>query len=111
MLRVGLLVYFVCVLGFTSDSDSGDWFACTGCIVLFNLITLAERIDTVSTLCFMLGALVWGVSLQPAILNRCHLTLWLLIFSAFRNMIAIEAHATAAWRFSTMAEAYRIFVW
>jgi hypothetical protein len=24
---------------------------------------------------------------------------------------AIEAHATAAWRFSTMAEAYRIFVW
>ena len=111
MFRVGLLVYFIGVLGFTSDRDSGDWFACTGCIVLFSVITLAESIDTFSTLCFMLCALVWGVSLQPAILNRCHLTLWLLIFGAFRNMIAIEAHATAAWRFSTMAEAYRIFVW
>ena len=111
MLRACLLVYFLFVLGSTSDDDTGDRLTCVGCIVLFSCITLAERIAPVQSVCFMFSALAWGLYFQPAVLNRCHLTLWLLIFGAFRNLIALEAHATAAWKFATMADAYRIFMW
>ena len=110
MLRLCLLVFLVVVLGTTSEHDTGDRLTCTGCIVLFGGYMLAERIAPIETVCFILWTLIWGFVLQPAVLNRCHLTLWLLVFGAFRNLMALESHATAAWRFATMADVYRFWV-
>jgi hypothetical protein len=78
------------------------------CIGVFGCYILAERIAPVETIIVMLCSFYWGFILQPAVLNRCHLTLWLLIFNAFRNLVALESHATAAWRFSTTADVYRV---
>jgi hypothetical protein len=92
------------VLGLTSGTNTGDWLACAGCIALFSLFMLAERIVPLETMCFVLVAFVWGLIVQPAVLNRCHLTLWLLIFAAFRNLFTVGSHATNAWKFATMAD-------
>jgi hypothetical protein len=109
VLRACFLVFLIVVLGITSEHDTGDRLTCTGCIILFGSYMLAEQIAPLQTLCFMLLALVWGFILQPAFLNRCHLTMWLLIFGAFRNSIAQESHATAEWRYATMTDVYQFF--
>jgi hypothetical protein len=78
---------------------------------VFGGYLLAERVAPLATACFLLWVLGWGFAVQPAILNRCHLlTLWLLIFGALRNLVMFEARATSAWRFSTAADVYRVFV-
>ena len=94
----------------TSEHDTGDRLTCAGCIAVFGGYMLAERIAPVQTVCVMFFVFIWGFVLQPAVLNRCHLTLWLLILSAFRNLMALESHATAAWRFAMAADVYRFFV-
>ena len=66
---------------------------------------VAEMSFPLESLIAMLLALMWGFVAQPAVLNRCHLTLWLLIFGAFRNLFTMESHATAAWGFATAREA------
>jgi len=105
-----VLIYFITVLGLTSEHDTGDRLTCAGCILLFGGFTVVERIAPAESMCFMLIAFVWGFLVQPGILNRCHLTLWLLIFGAFRNLFVVESHATAAWGFVTMADVYKFLV-
>jgi hypothetical protein len=31
------------------------------------------------------------------ILNRCHLTIWLLVIESFHNLLTVDAHASFAW--------------
>ena len=69
---------------------------------------VVENIIPVESVCFMMTAFIWGLFLQPSIFNHCHLTLWLLIFQAFRNLFIVESHATTGWGFATMADAYRL---
>ena len=105
-----LLVYLIIVLQVTSTTDTGDRLTCAGCIVLIGGCTLVERIAPKTTAFFLGWALVWGFYMQPAVLNRCHLTLWLVILGAFRNLIALESRATAAWRFATLTDVFRFSV-
>ncbi len=109
MLRVCLLVLLFAVLAWTSEQDAGDRLTCALCIGVFGCYMLAENIAPMETIVLMLFSFCWGFVLQPAVLNRCHLTLWLLIFSAFRNLMTLESHATSAWRFATAADVYRVF--
>jgi hypothetical protein len=71
---------------------------------------IAEMSFPLESLFAVLLALMWGFVLQPAVLNRCHLTTWLLIFGAFRNLFAMESHATVAWGFATAREAMHVFI-
>jgi hypothetical protein len=103
-----VLGYFLIVLGLTSGKDSGDWIACAGCITLFGGFMVIENIVPVESVCFVITMYFWGFFLQPSILNNCHLTLWLLVFQAFRNLFIVESHATTGWGFATMADAYRL---
>ena len=81
---------------------------CTGCITLFGGFMVIENIVPVESVCFVITMCFWGFFLQPSILNNCHLTLWLLVFQAFRNLFIVESHATTGWGFATMADAYRL---
>ena len=110
VLRICVLVYFVMALGLTSGEDSGDWIRCAGCVAICGGFLFIENVVPVESICFTLIAFVWGLFIQPAVLNHCHLTLWLLIFSAFRNLFVVESHATAGWRFATMADVYRLMI-
>ena len=98
VLRICVLVYFVMALGLTSGEDSGDWIRCAGCVAICGGFLFIENVVPVE------------LFIQPAVLNHCHLTLWLLIFSAFRNLFVVESHATAGWRFATMADVYRLMI-
>ncbi len=71
---------------------------------------IVENVAPVETTCFMLAVFVWGLFLQPAVLNHCHLTVWLLIFGALRNVFLVESHATTGWGFTTMADANRVIL-
>ena len=51
---------------------------------------------------------IWGMLLQPAILNKCHLTVWLLIFEAVRNLAIVEQHATLSWWHTTINKVFRL---
>jgi hypothetical protein len=82
-MRVCLLVILFAVLVSTSEHDTGDRLTCTGCIVIFGGYMLVERIAPVETVVIMLFSLVWGFVVQPAVLNRCHLTIWLLFSALF----------------------------
>ena len=88
MIRALALVYLVLLLVVTSGKDSGDWLACAGCIALFSLSMMSQQIAPFEAACFMLVAFVWGLFVQPAVLNRCQLALWLLIFAAFSSVVA-----------------------
>jgi hypothetical protein len=105
-----VLGYFLIVLGLTGRNNHvSDWLTCAGCIALFSgFIMVVENTIPVESVCFMMTAFIWGLFLQPSIFNHCHLTLWLLIFQAFRNLFIVESHATAGWGFATMADAYRL---
>ena len=56
---------------------------------------------------FVICSLVWGFAFQPAVLNRCHLTLWLLAMESFRNLFTVESHATFEWGHATLGKAYQ----
>ncbi len=106
-----MLLILLIVLGATSEHDTGDRLTCAMCIILVGCYMLmAEQITPFPTMCFVLLALFWGFILQPSVLNRCHLTIWLLILGAFRNLITLETHATTAWRFSTISDVFRILL-
>ena len=59
---------------------------------------------------FILLAFVWSVYIQPAVLNRCHLTLWLLIFDALRNLAVVEDHLSFAWGFRRLRDGLKTLV-
>jgi hypothetical protein len=106
ILRLAVLGYFLVVLGWTSGEDSGDWIRCAGCIVVCAGFLFVENVVPFESMCFTLAAVIWGFFIQPAILNHCHLTVWLLIFSAFRNLFVPDA--STGWRFATMKDAIRL---
>ena len=108
VLRSIVLGYFLIVLGLTSGKDSGDWTRCAGCIGVCAAFLFIENVVRWESMGFTLAAVVWGFVVQPAVLNHCHLTVWLLIFSAFRNLFVLEVHSTAGWRFATMKDAIRL---
>ena len=57
----------------------------------------AEKKRT-AAIVFALTACVWALVVRPGILNRCQLTLWLLLFEAARNLCCVvETHATPSW--------------
>ena len=71
------------------NNDTGDYIACAGSIVLFCALMLfeKEKIHPAAPVCF-------GIT---AILNRCHLTIWLLVIESFHNLLTVDAHASFAW--------------
>ena len=93
------MIVLVVVMGLTSENDTGDRLTCSIGILLFCVGLFHER----KRLAILFGFLasVWAVVLQPGILNRCHLTLWILIFEAFRNLVVVENHVTLSWGHAT----------
>ena len=81
------------------NNDTGDYIACAGSIVLFCALMLfeKEKIHPAAPVCFGITALTWGLMIQPPILNRCHLTIWLLVIESFHNLLTVDAHASFAW--------------
>ena len=97
-----MLLCFIIVLASTSGEDSGDYLRCSLCIVLCSGYMAVET--PIASICFMLAAFVWGFVLQPAVLNHCHLTVWLLVFGALRNWLLAES----GWGFATVLGACRV---
>lgn len=97
------------MLGLVSEHDSGDKLACTGSIVMFCSFMLFESKikHPAAPVCFMMASLMWGFVLQPAVLNRCHLTLWLLLIESFRNLLTANTRATFTWGHATLGNVYR----
>ena len=93
-LRIGYTAVLILVMTFSSKVDSGDYLVCTVGLILFDVALMTENI--LAAVIFGYSVLCWGIA-QPAILNRCHLVLWLLIFNAIRNLVIVENHSTVSW--------------
>jgi hypothetical protein len=99
------LAFFVIILITTSKEDvSDDLTACRACIGLFSAHVLFETSFSIIPVIFILIAFFWTFYIQPAVLNRCHLTLWMLIFDALRNVAVVEDHFSFAWGFKKLRE-------
>jgi hypothetical protein len=99
--RVAYLVLFLVILAFTSFEDSGDRLTCTVCICLFSFHIFVET-HSIIPVVFTPTALYWSFYIQPAVLNRCHLTVWLLVLDALRNLAVVDDHVSFAWGFSAL---------
>ena len=103
LFRFSVFAFFIAELasigGGGGNTDTGDYFACAGSIVLFCALMLfeKEKIHPAAPVCFGIVALSWGLIIQPPILNRCHLTIWLLVIESFHNLLTVDAHASFAW--------------
>ena len=51
---------------------------------------------------------LYGYLRWAAIFNKCHLTVWLLIFEAVRNLVMVEQHATLSWWHSTLNKVFKL---
>ena len=103
-----MLFALLVLLAVTSKHNSGDWLACGSIVLIFGLSMIFEQetIPLFVPVMFLLISFVWAVILQPAILNHCHLPLWLLIFQAIHNCATIEQHATVGRGFLPACRAF-----
>jgi hypothetical protein len=86
--------------------EAGNPVACVVAIVLYGVYILMEPINKLAVLCFIFSMLVWGIQVNPAVLNRCHVPLWFAVFLTFRNCFLVESHATMSWGFSMLGSVY-----
>jgi len=105
-----MLFALLLILAVTSKNDSGDWLACGSIVLIFGISMIFEQemIPLFVPTLFLFVSFIWAVVLQPAILNHCHLPLWLLIFQAIHNCATIEQHATVPWLFAGLSSVYRV---
>jgi len=97
--RVAYLVLFLVILSFTSAEDSGDRLTCTVCIFLFSVHIFLETHSIIPVI-FTPSVLYWSFYIQPAVLNRCNLAVWLLVLDALRNIAVVDDHLS--WGFAAL---------
>lgn len=101
-----MLLLFV-IMGISSEHDSGDRIVCGAGIAVFCIVLYQEARMAAMLFGFLVGA--WASIVQPAVLNRCHLTLWILIFEAVRNSAIVEHHSTLSWGHSAAGHVFGLF--
>lgn len=82
------------------DKDDGDYIMCALATSAFG-VSFAVELRHHPRLFYL--PVVYGFAtftwwtLEPQILNGCHLTVWLLIFECLRNCALVEEHASVSW--------------
>ena len=106
LLRFSVLLLFVCILIYeTSGETAYDFLICGVAIFILSVFMALEHVPAHVAVGFVLSVFVW-YQIQPAILNRCHLAVWILIISSVRNCFLVKEHATMSWGFSTIGRVF-----
>jgi hypothetical protein len=108
ILRFSVLLLFLFIIGYETFSEpANDFLICGVAICVLSVFMALERVPAHVAIVFILLVFVW-YQIQPAILNRCHLAVWILIISSVRNCFLLKEHATMSWGFTTISSIFGI---